>query len=80
MLKEFFIQKGKDKLLDECQTVAKNKMDITDSQKNQCVNLVADFGIELFGLNPDAHQYKLLALAAIDLIDGLKSKSGEPTV
>lgn len=34
----------------------------------------------LYGLNPLTHEYKLLAIASIDLINGLKSKTGSPTV
>lgn len=81
MLKEYFAEKEVTKrLLYDCQYAAKEGFDLTDSQKCQCVNVVADYGVTLFGLNPLQHQYRLLALVAIELIDGLKSKSGLPTV
>lgn len=44
------------------------------------MNLIADYGIDVFGKNINIHQIKQLALAAVSLIDGLKSETGEPTV
>lgn len=81
MLKQYFLEKeGGQRLLFDCQSAHKNDTDLTDSQKTQCVNILVDYGISVFGLNPLPHQYRLLALAAVDLIEGLKSKSGLPTV
>lgn len=80
MVKQHFIEKGREKLLAECVSAAKAKMDLTDSQKCQCVNLVADYGVKIFGLNPLPNQYQMLAVATVELINGLKSKTGNPTV
>lgn len=67
-------------LLKISEEAAKNNVDLTDGQKTKYVNLIADYGISLFGLNPLPVQYQLLAIATIDLIPGLKSKFGSPTV
>lgn len=75
MLKQYFIEKGNEELL----ALAAN-LELTDAQKCQCVNIVADYGVSLFGLNPFRNQYQMLAIAAVDLINGLKSKTGAPTV
>lgn len=80
MLKQHFLVKHEKQLLIDCASAAEAGFDLTDAQKCQCVNIVADYGISLFGMNPLPHQYRLLAIAAIDLIPGLKSKSGLPTV
>lgn len=80
MLKQYFIEKENEKLLAECVSAAEAKVDLTDAQKCQCVNLVADFGVSVFGLNPLSNQYQMLAIAAVELINGLRSKTGEPTV
>lgn len=80
MLKDFFIEKNAQVLLNQCDTASKNGMNLTDHQKTACVSLIADYGISIFGLNPLPQQYDLLAFAAIDLIKGLKSKSGSPIV
>lgn len=55
-------------------------MDLTDAQKCQCVNLVADYGVNIFGLHPLANQYQMLAVATVELINGFRSKTGKPTV
>lgn len=80
MLKDFFYQKNKEILLNECQTASLNGMQLTDAQKTMCVNIIVDYGITLFGMNPLPSQYELLAFAAVDLVVGLKSKSGSPIV
>lgn len=67
-------------LLNTCEKAARNNLALTDGQKTKCVNCIVDYGISLFGLNPLPAQYQLLAIAAIDLIPGLKSKFGKPTV
>lgn len=74
MLKQYFIEKENGRLLEICSSAT----DLTDAQKCQCVNVVADYGISVFGLNPSRHQFQMLA--AVHLINGLKSKIGEPTV
>lgn len=80
MLKQYIIEKGNEQLLADCVTAEKAKLDLTDSQKCQCVNLIADYGVSVFGMNPLPIQYQMLAIAAVELIHGLKSKSGKPTV
>lgn len=92
MLKQYIEEKcGKDVLLEyeanpnnnddkESQKEARNVKDLSDSYKTKLVNLIADYGIAVFGLNPLPHQYRILATAAVDLIPGLRSKSGSPIV
>lgn len=77
MLKQYIIEKGAGAVLSEC---TKKNVELTDAQKCHCVNLVADYGVSLFGLNPESHQYINLALAAVDLMPALKSQSGLSTV
>lgn len=77
MLKQYIIEKGGGMLLSQC---TNKNIELTDSQKCNCVNFVVDFGISLFGLNPQTYQYKNLAIAAVDLMPPLKSSSGSPTV
>lgn len=80
MLKEHFIESGNEGLLAECSSAAKSGVDLTDTQKCQCVNIVADYGVSVFGLNPSRAQYEMLAGATVHLFNGLKSKTGEPIV
>lgn len=80
MLKQYFLENGAKKLLLECVAATKNGIELSDSQKCDCVNLIADYGVSIFGLSPERHQYRLLALAAIDLVEGLRSISGTPIV
>lgn len=80
MIKQFMIENHGSELLNTCEKAAKNNLALTDGQKTKCVNMIFDYGISLFGLNPLPAQYQLLAIATIDLIPGLKSKFGSPTV
>lgn len=64
----------------DCQSASKNGVHLTDTQKTKCVNIIVDYGISVFGLNPQPQQYELLAFAAVDLVNGLKSNSGSPIV
>lgn len=77
MLKQDILEKEGGMLLSNC---TNNNIELTDTQKCKCVNFVVDFGVLLFGLNPQTHQYKNLAIAAVDLMPALKSSSGSPTV
>lgn len=79
-MKQYFIQRGFQKLLDDCDSAEKQSIDLKDGQRCECVNAIVDYGVSVFGLRPETHQYRLLALAAIDLIPALKSKSGSPLV
>lgn len=67
-------------MLADCVSAAKINVELTDVQKCQCVNIIVDYGVSLFGLNPLRNQYQMLATAAVNLIDGLKSKTGAPNV
>lgn len=80
MLKQYFLEKGAKKLFLECEAAGKNGIDLSDTQKRDCVNVIADYGVSVFGLSPERHQYRLLAFAAIDLFEALKSKSESPIV
>lgn len=80
MLEQYFIENDKKKLISECKSTTEMGFDLTQSQKVECVNTVADYGIKVFGLNPLPHQYKMLALAAIGFIHGLISTTGDATV
>lgn len=65
MIKQHMIQNGGDKLLLECENAAKENIELTDAQKTKCVNLIADYGVSLYGHSPNSHEYRLLALAAV---------------
>lgn len=87
MLKQFIEENGGKDLLLECEEETNNNdekeldvIGLTDSHKSKLVNLIADYGVSVFGLSPLPHEYRLLAVAAIDLVPGLKSKSGSPIV
>lgn len=87
MLKQFIEENGGKDLLLECEEEKTNNdekepnvIGLTDSHKTKLVNLIADYGVTVFGLSPLPHEYRLLAVAAVDLIPGLKSMSDSPIV
>lgn len=77
MLKQYIIENGGSTLLSD---VMKKNRELPDAVKCRCVNFVADFGVSIFGLSPETHQYKNLALAAVDLMPMLESTSGSSIV
>lgn len=80
MIKEYFEEKNEKHFLTECTNMTKCGNELTDEQKCKCVKLVADFAVHTFGLGINPNQIKQMAFATIALIEGLKSKTGEPTV
>lgn len=80
MLKDYFEEKNELKLVIDCSNATKSGKDLTDEQKSNCVKLIADYAVHYFGLSINKNQTQEVAVAAISLIEGLKSKTGEPTV
>lgn len=80
MIKDYFEEKNEKQLLIECTNATKFGIELTDVQKSKCVKLIADYAVHTFGLGINTNQIKQMAFATISLIEGLKSKTGEPTV
>lgn len=79
-LKDYFQEKNRNGLLIDCKNATKLGNELSDDQKCKCVNVVADYAIDIFGINIQTDRIKQLAYAAVTLIDGLKSKTGDPIV
>lgn len=67
-------------MLADCENATRLGNELTFDQKSSCVNLIADYAIDTFGEGIKQHEIIQLALATVSLIEGLKSKTGEPTV
>lgn len=80
MLRNYFDEKNQKNILIECTNATESGNDLTDEQKSKCVKLIADYAVDIFGLGINKDQIKQMAVAAVSLIEGLKSKTGEPTV
>lgn len=80
MLQDYFEEKNEKKFLIDCTNATKSGDELTDEQKCKCVKLVANFAVDTFGMDINVNEIKQMAFATISLIEGLRSKTGEPTV
>lgn len=80
MLKDYFTETDRNSVLNDCEKSTIFGDELSDAQKCKCVNIIAEYAVNMFGFEIQTHQIKQLAHAAVSLIRGLKSKSGEPIV
>lgn len=80
MLEAYFEKKNQNELLIDCVNISKLGSELSDVQKCKCVNVIADYAIDVFSINITLYQIKQVAFAAVDLIEGLKSKTDEAIV
>lgn len=80
MLNDYFEERDEKRILIECTNATQSGNELTDEQKSKCVKLIADYAVRVFGVGINKNQIKQMAIAAVNLIGGLKSKTGESTV
>lgn len=80
MLKVYFEEKNQRQLLAAFEEATQFGNELTDNQKTKCVNVIADYAVETFGIDLSLSQMKQVAFAAVALIEGLRSKTDNQIV